>query len=294
LDTVASKRRKGRAALTQKKGQLVMMNNTCLPEMPSPEPNGFVKTLNQMGYMTSSIDPYSQEFVTFAAQNCGPKVGKPALDIGAAYGVATLEALRAGAQVIANDIEPKHLEILKSRASNLNQTNLILKPGAFPNGLELPEESIGALLICRVLHFFNGPQIENAAAQIFKWLTPGGKVFVVAETPYLKNFQTFIPTYEARKKDRHPWPGFIDNVQAIAPDRGVALPPTIHFLDPEILTRVFTQAGFVVEKSEVFARPDFPLDLQLDGRESVGLIARKKTEAELNGSQEVSRGTQPV
>ena len=35
-------------------------------------------------------------------------------------------------------------------------------------------------------------------------------------------------------------------------------------------------AGFVIEKLGTFARPEFPPDIQLDGRESVGLIARKK------------------
>jgi hypothetical protein len=49
----------------------------------------------------------------------------------------------------------------------------------------------------------------------------------------------------------------------------------MHFLDPEVLARVFTAAGFIIEKAATFARPEFPKDIQLDGRESVGLIAIK-------------------
>ena len=62
---------------------------------------------------------------------------------------------------------------------------------------------------------------------------------------------------------------------AIAPERGASLPPKMHFLDPEVLTRVFAKAGFIVEKAHTFARPEFPKDIQLDGRESVGIVARK-------------------
>ena len=47
--------------------------------MPKPEPNGFVRTLNNMGYMTSGLDPYSQAFVDFA-----PGAPGPCLDVGAA------------------------------------------------------------------------------------------------------------------------------------------------------------------------------------------------------------------
>jgi hypothetical protein len=238
--------------------------------MPAPEPNGFIKTLNNMGYMTSTLDPYSRQFVDFALIAPGP-----ALDVGAAYGVATLAALKAGAHILANDIEPRHLEILSRTASAEDRERLTLKPGAYPERLNLEPHSLGAALVCRVLHFFDGPAIERAAASLFLWLKPGGKVFVVAETPYLRNFRTFIPIYEERKKAGDPWPGYVSDVMAIAPERGKSLPPRIHFLDPEVLSRVFSAAGFRIEKAATIPRPDFPSDLQWDGRESVGLIAVK-------------------
>ena len=49
----------------------------------------------------------------------------------------------------------------------------------------------------------------------------------------------------------------------------------MNFLDAEILTRVFSGAGFIVEKAQTMARPDFMKIVQLDGRESVGMVARK-------------------
>jgi len=253
------------------KAVCAMLLTTDSVQMPTPEANGFVKTLNNMGYMTSTLDVYSKAFAEFSPHGPGP-----ALDIGAAYGVATLAALKNGAsRVLANDIDARHLEILADRAPEADRNRLDLVPGAFPDGFELMPESIGSILICRVMHFFNGPTLERAAAKLHAWLASGGKVFIVAETPYLKNFSAFIPTYEARRAAGAPWPGFIDDVMAIAPERGAALPPQMHLLDPAVLTRVFTQAGFMVETAATFARPDFPEDIQLDGRESVGLIARK-------------------
>lgn len=238
--------------------------------MPDPESNGFVKTLNNMGYMTSTLDPYSEEFVRFAPQAPGP-----ALDIGAAYGVATLAALKAGARVCANDLDPRHLEILFARTPYEQRGRLELKCGSFPDGIEFTTSSLGAVLIARVLHFFDGPAIERSARKLFEWLAAGGKAFIVSETPYLKNFQSFIPIYEKRKRSGDPWPGFVADVMAIAPERGKSLPPRIHFLDPDVLRRIFSQAGFAIEKVGTMPRPDFPEDLRLDGRESVGLIVRK-------------------
>ena len=45
----------------------------------------------------------------------------------------------------------------------------------------------------------------------------------------------------------------------------------MHFFDGPRIT-----AGFGIERLKLFARPDYPADIRLDGRESVGLIAVKK------------------
>jgi len=49
-------------------------------------------------------------------------------------------------------------------------------------------------------------------------------------------------------------------------------------LDPDTLSREFRKAGFIIEKAEFTARLDVPPSLQLDGRESVMLIARKPSQ----------------
>ena len=49
----------------------------------------------------------------------------------------------------------------------------------------------------------------------------------------------------------------------------------MHLLDEEVLKRELVKAGFKVIEAKKFARPEFPKELQLDGRESIGVIAEK-------------------
>ena len=67
--------------------------------------NERVKTQNGCGWTTDQSNPITDEMLEFIAASESPTI----LDIGAAYGVATLPALRAGATVVANDIESSHL-----------------------------------------------------------------------------------------------------------------------------------------------------------------------------------------
>jgi hypothetical protein len=239
--------------------------------MPAAESNGFVKTLNNMGYMTSTRDPFSNKFISFSS-----KAKRPVLEIGAAYGIASIPAIELGATVIANDIDSRHLDILKARVEPEMHSRLRLVPGSFPEELDFEPESLDGVLIARVLHFFTGERIESSAKKLHTWLARRGKVFVVAETPYLRNFQSFIPLYEKRVKEGHFWPGFIDDVMQVAPERGQFLPKQMHFLDPNVLTRIFGSNGFDIEACYTISRHDFPEDIQLDGRESVGIVAVKK------------------
>ena len=245
------------------------MEDDSILKMP-PADQGFVGTLNKMGFMTTGLDPVSSSFIEFA-----PSAPGPALDIGAAYGVASLPALRLGMKVIANDIDERHLEILRNNAPNSLRANLTLAPGAFPEGLNFAAGSIGCALVCRVLHFFPGSKITLAAQTLYSWINSGGRAFIVAETPYVRTLKDLIPTYEERVRSGVTWPGYFDTIHEINPALAQALPPSMHLLDPTILEREFSKAGFKIELVRLIARSDFPSWLQWDGRESVGLIASK-------------------
>jgi SAM-dependent methyltransferase len=166
-------------------------------------------------------------------------------------------------------------DILKERTPASYRKNLILKPGSFPNELDFAANSLDAILICRLLHFFNESNIEIAFKKMASWLAPKGRLFALTETPYLKNFQEFIPIYEKRVASGEKFPGYVDNVMKVAPERGKTLPEVIHFLNVDVMSRLANESGLTIKQCHTIARPDFPEDLQLDGRESVGLIAEK-------------------
>jgi SAM-dependent methyltransferase len=238
--------------------------------MPSAIKNGrLVPTMNRFGTMlTMVIDPV-KDFIEFASQSphwC--------LDIGSAYGVFTLAAIEAGARVMANDLDARHLEILRSQVPADKQSRLRTVLGAFPD-VDLGEQQFGAILACRVFHFFDGPTLEVAAAKTLQMLVPGGKLFVRAMTPYLGLSPRVVPVYEQRKAQGERWPGYIDHPGQYIDDKEERdnCPDYAHYLDPEVLRRTFEEAGFIVERCEFVAIDLEPV--KLDGREGVLLVARK-------------------
>jgi len=249
------------------------MTNKDKNGLPEQFSDYFIPTLNQTGFMTTTLDVYSQQFVDEARN-----VDAPVLEIGAAYGVATIPALKNGATVIANDLDERHLQILKNRTPKEFHDRLILKPGKFPDELQIEDDSLSAVLICRILHFFDGDAIERSIKAVSRWLKPNGKIFIIADTPYLGNMQNLIPDYEARLNSGDKWPGYTTDIKSrVMPEFKDYLPNVMHFLDPTVLRRVLEENNFEIETLETFARHEYPPEIQLDGREGVAAIARKKS-----------------
>lgn len=240
--------------------------------LPVLENDIFYRTKNNFGYMQRSNDIYSQAFVEDAVRS-----GGLALDVGSAYGVATLEILRRGGNVIASDIDRSHLNILWSQVPDEYKSRLRLYFGGLPSGLDLPSNSIDSILASRVFHFLSGEDIQASIKEFYRLLRPGGRVFVTAETPFLLAAKRygFLSKYMERKKAGDPWPGLVTDVQKIYPTLKIGLPNLMNYMDPDVLEREFLAAGFVVNKVGTFARPEFPREAQMDGRESVGIFAVK-------------------
>lgn len=249
---------------------------------PSPEKTGFfTKTHNPMGgFTTTPCDPISQEFIAQAAK-IAQKNGK-ILEIGAAFGAATLAAIANGASVFCNDINPENLAVIHNRHIGKNvitgdDNKLVLVPGKFPDELAgLPEKHFDAILICRVLHFFTGKKIEESLAFLSKLLVPGGKLYIVCETPYLKNWQKFLPEFNKRIEQGTEWPGEISNPADFeSSGRSESLPEFVHWITKDVLERSLKRAGFLVEHAEYINRKgQFPEDLLIPeiGKESIGAI----------------------
>jgi SAM-dependent methyltransferase len=212
------------------------------PLLPISNVPGLIPTLNHTGWMTEGLDEVSRAFTEYAATVAGE-----CLDIGCAYGVATLPALAAGARVLACDIEPRHLEILAQRVPAGDRPRLRCQAGAMP-GVDFPPGSFGTILCARALHFLEGRDIEMTVGKMYDWLTPGGCVFLVADSPYVGPWFTRAAEYERRKAEGHPWPGFVEDYRALLPASANPAdhPLFINPLDPDILRRVAGDAGFEV------------------------------------------------
>lgn len=254
---------------------------------PAREATGiFTKTHNPFGgFTTTPCDPVSQRFIAHAALSA--KQGGKVLEIGAAFGAATLEAIAKGATVFCNDIDPENLAVVRQRflettdgpSESLtgDSSKLVLVPGELPNELiGLPEKHFDAILICRVLHFFSGTKIEESLALLSKLLAPNGKIYIVCETPFLRNWQRFIPEFNRRVESNEEWPGEVtEPAKYESSGRASSLPKFVHWITKEVLDRCLVKAGFSVEHSEYINRSgQFPEDLLLPehGKESIGAI----------------------
>ena len=139
--------------------------------------NHLVATQYNQGFMTTKLDNFSEAFVECAAQRQGWS-----LDIGAAYGVATLSALKNGAKIIANDLYGIHLEVLKILCPRELTGNLQLKTGRLPEALNIETNSIETVLASRVLHFMDGPELLSALQSIYVPLLDGNNTIAFRRT----------------------------------------------------------------------------------------------------------------
>ena len=228
-------------------------------------------TSNKLGRTTEILNEINEAFVAFAAD-----ASLPVLDIGCAYGVAARAAVDAGADVVANDVAVDHLIGLVSRTPAEQLGRLRLVQGHFPRELAFRPGSLSAIHASNVLNFLTGDEIDAGVRDMFDWLAPGGRVFVISATPYAQNISGFIPTYEERRRHGHRWPGLCEQLSAYSDDPTMAeLPEWLHLLDDVVLRRTFEAAGFRIDDACMFERKGIPMYIKYDGRENVRLTATK-------------------
>jgi SAM-dependent methyltransferase len=233
-------------------------------EKPKAWMEGMVPTLNQRGFMAETLDRFSMAFVEYAAI-CGHE----ALDIGCAYGVATREVLVRGGRVLACDMEPGHLEILEREMPSEHRERLRTQPGLLPD-VDFPERRFGAILCSRVVHFLDGDELRLAFAKMYRWLRPGGRAFIIADSPYTGFWSSIADDYERRKAAGEEWPAFIEDIAPLLQREQVpeGMLAYLNPLDPDLLAREARRAGFTVEEAAFTGRGGEP-----DGRQHAGLIA---------------------
>jgi SAM-dependent methyltransferase len=233
-------------------------------------PSQYTPTLNCMGYMSPKLDQIQMAFVEHSKNN---KFGL-FLDIGCGFGIATLPVINNGRQIIACDLEERHLEILKQEIPEEKLPFLTLIKGHFPHEIVFPSNAFDGINLSMVLHFLSPETIEKALKEIFICLKKGGRLYMTTSSPYQRVLSPFIPIYEQRRSVEE-WPGYIDDIAKYVPHRAHLLPKrNIVFCKAE-LVRLVSKFGFQVQTATFFSREGMPLDLSLDGREYSGIICEK-------------------
>lgn len=249
---------------------------------PKADIDGRVPTLNKKGAMSPQLDLISQKFIKLSS-NPNTRV----LEIGSSYGLACMESLNAGCQEYwANDMDKNHLFIL-ARSIKENQPrhlkNLKLIPGTFPNEISPKSNYFDAILCARVLHFMNPEAAAESISMAHKFLKPGGKIFAVMLSPYVKGYRSFIPEFTLRVSKGVHFPGYVDDLSVFADPE--LIPPNdqqkyglkqpFMFFNIESAKSAFQDAGFYIDEVVEMPLPYHSPIWQLDGRENIGLIATK-------------------
>ncbi|MDP3531926.1 MAG: class I SAM-dependent methyltransferase [Alphaproteobacteria bacterium] len=244
-------------------------------KMPEPNVIGLVKTLNNMGYMVTKPDILIKRFIDYMGITKGRF-----LDVGAAFGEASIQALKAGASYgIANDIDEKQIKILENRIDPELRSKMAFMPGSFPDKVTWPKDSdhLDGILIARVLHFFDGPQIERALKISFEKLKPGGKIFILVSAPYVRQLEGLRKAMEEGKQKGEKWPGYTKNVWSFSPFMADIIQPEFHMLDFDVLSKAICETGFIMEYFEEIPLLEKSLEKvnSANGIEALAFIGRK-------------------
>lgn len=230
-----------------------------------------VATDNERGYM-HELSSVSRAFLEFC-----PLARGPVLDLGCAGGVATLPALRTGADVIGFDMDARHLTALEAATPPELRARLRLVHGAFPRDFPFAPDSLGAVLISQVLGFLTGEEIRVGFRSLHACMMPSAKLFIVNYTPFISITERYLPDYEAKRVRGHEWPGYVDDLRRYCARADLLqnLPNALNLMDPEVLGRELTRAGFLIERSQLLGGEQVPQKFRLDGREWVAVVATR-------------------
>lgn len=214
-------------------------------KLPDPAPDGRIKTLSDYGYATQGIIGPSFEFVEYAA-----KCKLPVLDVGAAYGEASVAALKKGATVISNEVSEDSLNYIVKRKdlTEDDRKRLYLKQGFLPFGVDFEPGSLGAIHASRVTHFFKPEEIEGFFKKAHEWLADGGRFFLITSSPYhWVTPEGFAKEYEKKLKEGVEYPGVITDFSYRHPETPDHVHGYNHAIDPKIVYRLAVKNNFLIK-----------------------------------------------
>jgi SAM-dependent methyltransferase len=250
--------------------------------LPLHSIDGHEVTRNGFGVMMSAPDPFESQWVAAASELSD---GSSALEIGCAFGRASLAALGQGCpHVICNDLDAVHLSEVERRAAMLQMPSSSLSTivGAVPAALEAwdPPTSIRAILGANVLHFLTPSEVHRTLRRLHVLAAPGAELFVSLDSPWNAGFQSLWPLYNTRKQAGDEHPGFLriwGPLRRALPCRLKGI-PTYHPMEPEQLRRMLEHSGWHVVSARHFSgnHADNPAGVSLEnGMEMSGAHAMR-------------------
>lgn len=228
-----------------------------------------IPTLNRMGYMKLDLDYFSKEFIKYVE-----KIDDIVLELGCAYGFLVKKILEKNKKIIASDLSKEHLDILVKSCLEKELKNLYIYPGKFPDEINFPKNSLGAVFTSRMFHFLRENEIEDGLKKIHSWLKKDGKLFFIVVTPYnIAIKDGCLDKYNIKFKKGDKWPGIIENQWEINPKHKDYVEQYLHVFSDKQLKTLFPEYGFKVEEIKLF---DFPNEISSNQKGHVGIIATKQ------------------
>ncbi len=240
--------------------------------MPDPDEYGNIPTLNKYGFMSDAVlDPFTRDFVIHTTRN-----NNKVIEIGAGFGSLSLELLKNGASVIVNDLDGRHLEIIKKRIPKGLLERAEFKQGEFPRDIDLPAGSLDAVF-CRIFQFISGKDIEIGLEKIMKWLKPGGRLYVVVPTIYMDTVpQKVRDGFERKRRSGDHWPGMnISSSDIYKENIAYNMPKTLHLFDIDTLINALFKSSYEILRVGYFDRYNRFTGKTSSGKEGAGVIAIK-------------------
>ena len=257
---------------------------------------GLERTKNKTGFMYLRIGESATHWL-----NSLPHSSSPLLDLGAAYGVHTLHAMKAGRDVIAVDMEQAHIDDLRVRADDYAKSSAAENstgPGklvratvaTLPDPSVCADESVAGVLLSEVIHFMRPGQPQVVFSDIFRWLKPGGRLVVTTAASKGPKVEEFANKAGFKLNGERSVEEAIDMISTASGPELVKAAPTFMELPQDSPMRKFVcgilylmstkevetmakEAGFKVERCRYITTGKYP-DKTIKG-ETVLLVAKK-------------------
>ena len=250
-------------------------------------------TKNSTGFMFLDIHPSVNPWLKSL-----PQSQNPLLDLGAAYGVHTIHAMKHGRDVVALDADKRHIEILQRRATDFQKSKdspsrcgrLVKTVSAtLPSRDVFRENSFSGILISEVLHFLRLGEPQKVLRDAYKWLQPGGTLVATLASALnmaLEGYETgfVINGGMTRAQALKVIKEEPDNIAAIAPGY-LEFPPgspyrsmmgeRMYLLTAKELGGFARAAGFEILELRTFSPKKYPMATDKTKNDCLLLVARK-------------------